>query len=396
MFESLEQTKADPILGLTEAYQADPNPDKINLGVGVYKDETGETPILSAVKKAEERLVREENSKSYLAIQGQDDYGRVVQDLLFGSDHEVLTSGRAKTAHTPGGTGALRVAGDFIRSSLAGRKVWLSDPTWPNHPNVFRASGLELGTYPYFDASGNCLDFEAMSSGLRKVPAGDAVVLHVCCHNPTGVDPTPDQWREIAEIVFQRELLPILDFAYQGLGEGLTEDAAGLHAMIRPGCEMLVASSFSKNLGLYNERVGALTLIAGTSEEAGRAFGHVKSSIRANYSNPPYHGEGIVTTVLGNHPLRNEWERELATMRDRINKMRTLFVETLKAKGVDRDFSFIAGQRGMFSFSGLTKEQVQVLRDKYSIYIVGSGRINVAGMTASNMDRLCEAIAAVL
>lgn len=396
LFDTLTMAPQDAILGLTEAFKQDANPAKINLSVGVYKDAAGKTPVLHSVKCAEERILATETSKSYLSIQGSSEYAAVVQALLFGPDHEILNSRRATTAHTPGGTGALRVAGDFIKALFPNTQVWLSQPTWPNHPDVFRAAGLELKTYPYFDPATNGLAFDSMLAVLKQIPTGDVVVLHGCCHNPTGIDPTPAQWAQIADVVQERKLLPLVDFAYQGFAEGIRADAYGLLALCRPGVELLVASSFSKNFGLYNERVGALTIVASSAAAAEAALSHVKRSIRANYSNPPAHGGAIVTTVLNDPALRAEWEAEVQTMRERINTMRQLFVATLAAKGIDRDFSFIAQQRGMFSFSGLTKEQVDMLRQNYAIYIVGSGRINVAGMTEANMDPLCEAIAAVL
>ncbi len=396
MFEKLSMAPPDPILGLTEAFKKDPKPDKINLGVGVYKDENGKTPVLSSVKKAEQRLLEQETSKSYLPMPGAPEYGAAVQQLLFGLGHEVITGKRAVTAHTPGGTGALRVAGDFLRKVAGKERIWVSAPTWANHNGIFEAAGLKISTYPYYNAEKKCLDFEAMMKALGDIPEGDVILLHACCHNPTGMDPDLEQWKKIANVVAERNLLPLFDFAYQGLAQGLEEDAAGLRCFCTSGRELLVASSFSKNFGLYNERVGALTLVAATPEAAQAAFSHLKLIIRTNYSNPPSHGGGIITTVLNDPALRAEWEGEVKQIRDRIRQMRQLFVETLKAKGVKRDFSFITRQNGMFSFSGLTKEQVETLKSKNSIYIVGSGRINVAGMTGANMDRLCQAIAEVL
>lgn len=396
MFESLALAPADPILGLNEAFAKDPNPEKINLGVGVYQDATGNTPILSSVKEAERRLVAGETSKGYLAIPGSPQYGQQVARLVFGDDHPAVAEGRVVTAHTPGGTGGLRVAADFIKQNLPSAKVWLSEPTWPNHPSVFRAAGIETATYPYFDAATNGLAFDRMLAAVGEIPQGDVLLLHGCCHNPTGVDPTVDEWSAIADVVAKRGLLPLVDFAYQGFGTGLAEDAAGVRTLLRPGMDMLVVSSFSKNFGLYNERAGALSLVASTPQAAQAAFSQVKVCIRANYSNPPCHGAAIVSTILADAELRAQWEQELTAMRDRINAMRERFVDTLAAKGIDRDFSFIARQRGMFSFSGLAREQVERLKTDFSIYAVGSGRINVAGMTDANMDRLCTAIAAVL
>ncbi|HNR32111.1 MAG TPA: amino acid aminotransferase [Candidatus Hydrogenedentes bacterium] len=396
MFEQLEMAPPDAILGLTEAFKKDPKPNKINLGVGVYKDAQGGTPVLECVKQAEQRLLEDEKSKSYLPIPGAPEYGIEVRTLLFGAAHELVAGGAAVTAHTPGGTGALRVAADFIKRCNPAARVWLSDPTWENHAAVFNAAGIETKAYPYYDQSGKRLAFDAMTDALSRVPEGDVVLLHACCHNPSGMDLDAEQWREVARLAGQRHFLPLVDFAYQGLAEGLEEDAAGVRALYRAGFEMVVCSSFSKNFGLYNERVGALTIVGGDATAAEKAFSHIKRCIRTNYSNPPAHGGQIVLTVLRNPELRGLWAREVAAMRDRINGMRALFVKTLKAKGIKEDFSFITRQRGMFSFSGLSREQVALLRDEYAIYIVGSGRINVAGMTEGNMDRLCEAIASVL
>ena len=396
MFEVLETAPPDAILGLTEAFKKDARPGKINLGVGVYKDADNNTAIFQSVKRAEERLLRVESSKTYMPIPGAPEYGAAVQRLLFGAGHEILASKRAVTAHTPGGTGALRVGGDFLRKLFPGSRLWISAPTWENHAGVFKAAGLEVMTYPYYDADNKRLAFEEMMRAIETVPQGDIVLFHACCHNPSGMDPDQAQWRALAEAGKRRGVLPFFDFAYQGLGDGLEEDAAGLRAFCRPGCELLVSSSFSKNFSLYNERVGALTLVAASEEAAQRAFSQLKTCIRTNYSNPPAHGASIITAILGDPELRALWESEVTEMRNRINGMRLLFVETLKAKGVTRDFSFITRQKGMFSFSGLTKAQVDALREKYGIYVVGSGRINVAAMTPSNMDALCQAISDVL
>lgn len=396
MFETIEMAPADAILGLTEAFKADPNPKKVNLGVGVYKDAAGKTPVLKAVKLAEARILAGEATKSYLPIDGSPAYASAAQALLFGADHEIVTGKRAVTAQTPGGTGALRVAGDFIARKFPNATVWLSDPTWPNHPNVFKASGLKVATYPYFDKGTNGVAFDAMLAALAQVPAGDVVLLHGACHNPTGVDLTPAQWQQVADVLAKAGALPLIDFAYQGFATGLEEDAAGIRTIAGALPEFMVASSFSKNFGLYNERVGALTVVAGGADAAERARSHVKIVVRVNYSNPPSHGGAIVSTVLGDPELRAVWETELSEMRDRINGMRHLLVETLNEKGVQQDFSFIARQRGMFSFSGINPAQVKALAEKYSIYIVGSGRINVAGLTEANMDYFCTAVADVL
>ncbi|MCX6044330.1 MAG: aspartate/tyrosine/aromatic aminotransferase [Chloroflexi bacterium] len=396
MFETFTAAPPDAILGLTEAFKKDPNPHKVNLGVGIYKDAQGKTPILQSVKRAEEQILKSETTKNYLPIDGSPEYAAAVQELLFGADHEVISSHRAVTAQAPGGTGGLRVAADFIAKMMPSATVWLSDPTWPNHPSIFKAANLKVAVYPYFDAANNCVNFAAMLDAINKMPAGDVILLHACCHNPTGGDLTVEQWRQVGDAVAARQLLPLIDFAYQGFADGLQADTAGLLEMCRPGSELLVSSSFSKNFGLYNERIGALTLVGSNEAAAQTALSHIKQAIRANFSSPPAHGAAIVTTVLRDPALRAQWEQEVTEMRDRINTMRHLFVETLNEKGVERDFSFIAQQRGMFSFSGLNPEQVKALREKHAVYIVGSGRISVAGMTEDNMDYLCSAIADVL
>lgn len=398
MFEKLDMAPPDAILGLTEAYQKDPNPAKVNLAVGVYKDEAGKTPVLGAVKRAERKILESEASKGYKPIDGAPDYKNLVGKLMLG-DHPLIAGGRLVTAHTPGGTGGLRVAADYLHQMHPGVTVWLSEPTWPNHPSIFEAAGVKTAGYRYFDAPGNALDFEGMIEAIKKIPAGDVVLLHGCCHNPTGVDPTAEQWSRIATTVAEGGLIPLIDFAYQGFGEGLEEDAAGLRTILDAVDEALICSSFSKNFGLYCERTGALSIVARNADAAAKAMSHVKRSIRANYSNPPAHGGAIVTTILTDDELRAMWLEELGAMRNRINGMRTLFADTLDAKGLTLpggDNRFIVRQLGMFSFSGLSKEQVAALREEASIYIVGSGRINVAGMTASNMDHLCEAIGKVL
>lgn len=397
MFETISTAPPDPILGLGEAFKRDANPRKINLSVGVYKDAQGNTPVLSCVKEAEKRLLAGEKSKNYLSIEGLADYGRFVRELLFGPQHEIVSSNLAVTAQTPGGTGSLRVAADFLKKQLPMSKVWMSKPTWANHPSIFQSAGFTVDYYPYIDATGRALDSAAMLEALQQVSPGDIVLLHACCHNPTGIDPTPNVWKKIGDVLFERGALPLVDFAYQGFGDGIQEDAAGLRELARPGKELLVCSSFSKNFGLYSERVGALTLVAATSEQAEAALSHVRIAIRVNYSNPPQHGAAVVATVLANDDLRKEWESELASMRTRINGMRQLFVDTMKQKAPQHDFSFLRTQKGMFSFSGLTPMQVDELKTKHSIYIVVSGgRINVAGMTEQNMDELCTAIASVL
>jgi aspartate/tyrosine/aromatic aminotransferase len=397
MLDTLPLAPPDSILGLTEAFNKDPNPRKINLSVGVFKDERGTTPILACVKEAERRILAAEKNKGYLPIEGNREYDGYVQELLLGSEHEIVTSGRAVTAQTPGGTGSLRVAADLLQTHFPEARLWHSKPTWANHGAIFAAAGIKVEAYPYLDASGKLLDFPAMIAGLTQIPPGDVVLLHACCHNPTGIDPTQGQWRQIADVIHERKLLALVDFAYQGFGDGVAEDAAGLREIARPGKELLVCSSFSKNFGLYGERVGALTLVTASADAAQRALSQVRISIRTNYSNPPTHGAAIVATVLGDPQLRRAWDEEVAAMRSRIHKMRELFVATMKRLTAQHDFAFLASQKGMFSFSGLTNMQVDELRSMHAVYVVGNGgRITGAGMTEENMQPLCEAIAAVL
>ena len=398
MFDQITPAAPDPILGLSEAFKADPNPVKINLAVGVFKDAAGNTPVLASVKAAEQKLVETQTTKGYLPIDGSPVYGQLVRSMLFGADHDWVDGGRAKTANTPGGTGGLRVAADFIKHNLPGATVWLSDPTWANHGAIFDAAGVPTQTYGYLDRANNTLDFDAMSAALETMAAGDVVLLHGCCHNPTGVDPSAEQWRHIAEVTRARGVLPLVDFAYQGFGVGLEEDAAGLRAVASLHDELLVCSSFSKNFGLYRERVGALTIVAASPDAADAVISQVKTVIRRNYSNPPAHGAEVVATVLSDNApggLRSQWETELADMRSRINTMREAFAAGLDERGVELSPTgngFVTQQKGMFTLSGLSKDHVAALREKFSIYIVGSGRINVAGMTAENLPVLCDAI----
>lgn len=396
MFQSVATAPPDPILGLTEAFKKDPNPNKINLGVGVYKDPSGQTPVLRSVKEAERRLLDLEKTKGYKPIEGDAEYDAAVQGMIFGADHELTSGGRAVTVHTPGGTGGLRVVGDYLARLHEGTRVWLSDPTWANHAAIFKSAGVPTMTYRYFDHESMSLNFEAMLDDFRQIPAGDVVLLHGCCHNPTGQDPTASQWGQIAELLAERGIVPLIDFAYQGFAAGLEEDAVGLNTIAGKCDEFFVCSSFSKNFGLYNERTGALTVVAGSTDGAQAVLSQIKVRIRTNYSNPPAHGGEIVRLILGDPELKRMWIDELTEMRDRINGMRQLFVRTLASQGVPGDYGFIERQNGMFSFSGLSPDQVKMLREKHAIYIVGSGRINVAGMTESNMTRLCDAIRDVI
>ncbi|QZQ48906.1 aspartate/tyrosine/aromatic aminotransferase [Erwinia persicina] len=396
MFERIAAAPADPILGLADLFRADDRPNKINLGIGVYKDETGKTPVLTSVKKAEQYLLENETTKNYLSIDGIADFGRCTQELLFGADSALISGHRARTAQTPGGTGALRIAADFIATQTSAKRIWVSNPSWPNHKNVFAAAGLEVCEYDYYDAAQHTLDFNGLVNSLSAAQAGDIVLFHGCCHNPTGIDPTAAQWAQLAELSLTKGWLPLFDFAYQGFARGLEEDAEGLRSFAASHQELIVCSSYSKNFGLYNERVGAFTLVAADATVVDTAFSQVKATIRANYSNPPAHGAAVVATILDNSALRALWEQELTSMRERIQRMRQLFVNTLQEKGAKGDFSFIINQNGMFSFSGLTKDQVVRLREEFGVYAVNSGRVNVAGMTPDNMSQLCEAIVAVL
>uniref|UniRef100_Q0HVB1 Aminotransferase n=1 Tax=Shewanella sp. (strain MR-7) TaxID=60481 RepID=Q0HVB1_SHESR len=396
IFSQVVLAPADPILGLTDTFKADPRQDKVNLGVGIYKDEAGQTPVLQSVKKAEALLLEQEKTKNYLGIEGVQTYNHVVQELLFGEGSTLVTSGRAATAQAPGGTGALRIAAEFLLRNTPSRTVWVSNPTWANHQNIFETAGLTVKEYGYYNAAAHDIDFDAMMTDLANALAGDIVLLHGCCHNPTGIDLTLAQWELVANLCADKQLVPLFDFAYQGFGAGIEEDAAGLRLVAAKVPELLVANSFSKNFGLYNERIGAVTVVAQNADEAVRAFSQVKRTIRANYSNPPAHGALIVSTILSDAALKALWVQELTEMRERIAEMRTLFVQSLKDEGVTQDFSFISRQNGMFSFSGLNKAQVARLKDEFGIYIVGSGRISVAGMTKTNMPVICKAIAQVL
>ena len=394
MFESLKPAPPDAILGLSEAFQADPSPTKINLAVGVFKDAAGRTPVLDCVKMAERRLVETETTKTYLGIDGLPDYRNRARDLVFGND---VASDRIAIVQTPGGTGGVRVAADFLAGHFPQTTVWVSNPTWENHNNIFNAAGLGSETYRYLDASKTRLDFEAMLADLEsKTRRGDAVLLHACCHNPTGVDLTAAQWEILADLIPRRGLIPLVDFAYQGFGDGLEEDRIGLKALLSRCDELLVASSFSKNFGLYSERVGTAAVVAGEAKAATAALSQLKRAIRSNYSNPPRHGAAVVATILGDAELRRVWEDELTAMRERIGRVRGELVEALRAAGAKRDFGFLSDQKGMFSYTGLNPMQCDRLRSEHSIYIVGSGRINVAGITSDNLGPLTDAILKVL
>ena len=396
MFENIKAAPADPILGLGEAFKAETRPQKINLGIGVYKDAQGFTPIMKAVKAAETRLLEKENSKNYLSIDGVQEFNALTQALLFGADSDIIADKRARTVQSLGGTGALRIAAEFVKRQTKAQNVWISTPTWPNHNAIFNAVGMTIRDYRWYDAEKKALDWDNLLADLANADSGDVVLLHGCCHNPTGIDPTPEQWQHLAELSVKKGWLPLFDFAYQGLGNGLDEDAVGLRTFAKYHKELLICSSYSKNFGLYSERVGAFTLVAENSDIAGTALTQVKSIIRTIYSNPASHGASTVATVLADPALREQWNAELTEMRNRIKQMRNKLAALLKEFGAQQDFSFITEQNGMFSFSGLIPEQVDRLKNEFAIYAVRSGRINVAGITEDNIRYLCESIIKVL
>ncbi len=396
MFENITAAPADPILGLGEAFKSETRANKINLGIGVYKDAHGSTPIMKAVKEAEQRLFEIETTKNYLAIDGVADFNERTKILLFGEGSEIVTQRRAKTVQSLGGTGALRIAAEFIKRQTKAQNVWISTPTWPNHNAIFNAVGMTIREYRYYDAERKALDWDNLITDLSNASEGDVVLLHGCCHNPTGIDPTPEQWQQLANLSAKNGWLPLFDFAYQGLGNGLEEDAIGLRTFAANHKELLISSSYSKNFGLYSERVGAFTLVAENEQIAVTALTQVKAIIRTLYSNPASHGAATVAIVLADPVLRKQWEDELTEMRNRIKAMRTKFVELLKEFGATQDFGFITQQNGMFSFSGLNADQVDRLKDEFAIYAVRSGRINVAGITEDNIRHLCESIVKVL
>jgi aromatic-amino-acid transaminase len=386
----------DPILGVTEAYVADQNPKKVNLGVGVYTDDDGKVPLLECVREAEDLRVSSGTPKAYLPIDGLAAYDKAVQELVFSTASTPVRERRVVTVQAVGGTGGLKIGADFLRQIAPGATVWISDPSWENHRALFESAGFPVKEYPYYDARTHGLDFAGMLGALKKLPAGDIVVLHSCCHNPTGVDLTQAQWRDVLEVVKARGLLPFLDLAYQGFAAGADEDAYAPRLFAETTQPVFLSSSFSKSFSLYGERVGAFSLVAGSSDEAARALSHLKRVVRTNYSNPPAHGSSIVAKVLTTPDLRRQWEKELGGMRDRIKAMRQALVEGIHRRVPGADFSFILQQRGMFSYSGLTREQVLRLRSEYSIYTIETGRICVAALTTKNIDYVADAIAKVI
>jgi aromatic-amino-acid transaminase len=396
LFNAVEMAPRDPILGLTEQFVADTNPRKVNLGVGVYYDDNGKLPLLECVQKAEEKMMAAHAARGYLPIDGIAAYDAAVKILVFGADSEPVKSGRVATVQALGGTGGLRVGADFLKKLDPAAKVLISDPSWENHRALFTQAGYTVETYPYYDAARRGINFDGMLTALTTAPAGTVVVLHACCHNPTGYDLTPAQWDQVVAAVKARKLVAFLDMAYQGFGEGITEDGMAVRKFVASGEDFLVSTSFSKSLSLYGERVGALSILCQNKDEAARVLSQLKIVIRTNYSNPPTHGGQVAATILNTPELRALWEQELAGMRVRIKQMRSALVEKLKAKGVKRDFGFITQQVGMFSYSGLAKEQMVRLRNEFGIYGLDSGRICVAALNTKNLDYVTESIAKVV
>ena len=396
MFDNLTALPADSILGLLNQYRQDPNPLKVDLGVGVYKDTSGHTPILDCVKKAEAHRLKTEDTKVYIGPTGSAEFNSRITELNFGSEHQIIHTNRVKTVSTPGGTGALRVAADFIARCKQGAVIWVSDPTWANHTGLFEAAGLTVKVYPYYDFENKSLKFDEMVNCLQQVSKGDVVLFHACCHNPSGMDLTQEQWNQVIEVTKDVGFTPLIDMAYQGFGVDEVIDAYGVREMADNVSNMILCSSCSKNFGLYRERIGSCSIISKDSAQADIAFSVLLYVVRCNYSMPPAHGAAIVETILGSQELKQQWLDELKVMRDRINGNRRLLVDALHAKQQKYDFSFIAAQKGMFSFLGTTTEQVSRLKDEYSIYMVDSSRISIAGITEDNVDYLADSITNVL
>ena len=396
MFQTAPLNPPDSIFGLIEQFKKDTNPNKINLSVGVYQDESGNTPVMKCVRMAEQKLLGAAGTKSYLPIDGAASYRDAIGRLILSDEIFDRDNIHSVSAQTPGGTVALRLAGELLKRVFEVDTIWMSNPTWANHPKIYGAAGLNVEKYEYLDDDGTGLGFERMVESLQQTKPQQAILLHTVCHNPTGVDPTVDQWKQLATIVKEKELFPIFDFAYQGFGTDLDSDAFPIRYFVESGGEALVCNSFSKNFGLYAERVGGITAISGSANVAAAMLSQIKLTIRTMYSNPPLHGGSIVDMVLHDAELRNVWETELAEIRGRILQLRSDFVAAMQKRLPEKNFEYINNQRGMFSYSGLTKDQVDRLREEYSIYALGSGRINVAGINASNLDRICDAIASVV
>ena len=396
MFNAVEMAPRDPILGLNEQYAADTNPNKVNLGVGVYYDDNGTLPLLECVKAAEADMMKAPSARGYLPIDGIAAYDNAVKGLVFGADSEPVNAGRVATIQAIGGTGGLKVGADFLKKINPNAKVLISDPSWENHRALFTNAGFPVETYPYYDAQKLGVNFDGMLEALGAAPAGTIVVLHACCHNPTGYDITAEQWDQVIGVVRAKNLVPFLDMAYQGFGYGIAEDGAVIGKFVKAGLSFFVSTSFSKSFSLYGERVGALSVLCADKEEAGRVLSQLKIAIRTNYSNPPIHGGAVVAAVLNDPARRAVWEKELAEMRVRIKAMRQKLVDGLKTAGVQRDMSFITSQIGMFSYSGLTKDQMVRLRNEFGVYGTDTGRMCVAALNSKNIDYVCQSIAKVL
>ena len=396
MFGHLDAYAGDPILSLNEAFQKDARADKVNLSIGIYFDDAGRIPVLDCVRQAEAALLAESTPKSYLPIEGSAAMRGAVQHLLFGAGHEALASGRVATLQTVGSSGGLKVGADFIKRWLPASGVWVSDPTWDNHRAMFEGAGVAVHTYPYYDAGTGGLKFEALLQTLRGLPSRSVVLLHACCHNPTGVDLTRAQWEALIPVLRERELLPFLDLAYQGYGDGIEEDAFAVRALALAGLTLFVANSFSKSMSVYGERAGALSVVCASAAEAELVLGQLKATVRRNYSSPPIHAAGIVSRVLGEPALRAAWEADVTAMRTRIQAMRRSLHAVLRAKRPGRDFGYFLTQRGMFSYTGLSAAQVDRLREEFGVYLVRSGRLCVAGLNTGNVERTAVAMAAVL
>ncbi|WP_337878070.1 amino acid aminotransferase [Caldimonas sp.] len=396
LFAAVEMAPRDPILGLNEQFNADPNPSKVNLGVGVYYDDHGKLPLLQCVAAAEKQMLEAPKARGYLPIDGIAAYDKAVQGLVFGQHSDAVQAGRIATVQALGGTGGLKIGADFLKKLNPNARVLISDPSWENHRALFENAGFQVSTYPYYDAARRGVNFDGMVAALKAAPAGTIVVLHACCHNPTGYDLSPAQWTEVIASVKSAGLVPFLDMAYQGFGEGIAEDGAVIGQFMDAGLNFFVSTSFSKSFSLYGERVGALSVVCESRDESDRVLSQLKRVIRTNYSNPPTHGAQVVATVLTTPELRQLWEEELAGMRRRIKDMRTALVERLEAAGVTQDMSFITQQRGMFSYSGLSAAQMQRLRSEFGVYGVDSGRICVAALNSRNIDYVASALAKVI
>ena len=395
-FDHLEPYAGDPILSLNEAFQKDPRNEKINLSIGIYFDDAGRIPVLQCVQRAEAQMLAEVAPKPYLPMEGSLEMRSAVGQLLFGADHEVVRSGRVATLQTVGSSGGLRVGADFLKAWFPGSGLWVSDPTWDNHRAVFEGAGVKVDTYPYYDAATGGLRFEAMKAALLALPARSVVLLHACCHNPTGVDLSAAQWQELIPVFQDRQLLPYLDLAYQGYGEGIEQDAFAVRALADAGLSFFVANSFSKSMSLYGERAGALSVVCTSAQEAQRVLGQLKATVRRNYSSPALHAAGIVARVLSQPDLRSSWEADVRLMRDRIAAMRKAVHAVLTQKKPGRKFQYLLTQRGMFSYTGLSPQQVDRLREDFGVYLVRSGRMCVAGLNTANVQRAASAMAAVL